>query len=97
MALCIKSKIFIIKVNTNYLEKKNKLNFFQFCEKFRVLMYFFIVKQPKFWPTDNIAHPSIRYGIAWLFRAAVGQTEFRLEVFLNLKPPLNALLNSRPV
>ncbi len=60
MALCIKSKIFNIKVNTNYLEKKNKLNFYQFCEKFRVPLYFFIVKQQKFWPADNNAQPSSR-------------------------------------
>ncbi len=50
-----------------------------------------------FWPADKIAQPSSRYGIAWLFRAAVGQTDFCQEVFLNLQPPLNALLNSRPV
>ncbi len=53
---------------------------------------FFILKQPNFQPAGNIDQPGSR----WLIRAAVGQIDFLREVFMNLKPPLNALLNSRP-
>jgi hypothetical protein len=45
----------------------------------------------------NISAPSQRQSIffAWLFRAAGCQIDFRQEGYLNLKPPLNALFNSR--
>jgi hypothetical protein len=49
-------------------------------------------KQPNFQPAGIIDQPGSR----WLFRAAVGQVAFLLEVLMNLKPPLNALLNRRP-
>ncbi len=51
---------------------------------------FFLLQRPKFHLGWNIDQPVSRC----LFRAAVGQIDYILEVFMNLKPPFNALLNS---
>jgi hypothetical protein len=58
---------------------------------FIFFIHFLILKQLKFKPAGNIDQPGSR----WLSRAAASQIDFLLEVFMKLKPQLNALLNSR--
>jgi hypothetical protein len=75
----------------NTLFQKTSKHFFNSLKS--LCFYVFLIQKGlKFQPGCNIDQPASR----WLFRAAVGQMDFLLGVFMNLKSPHNALLNSRP-
>ncbi len=67
-----------------------ELNFFKVYKKNIFLKYCFHESSWIFGPLATLT----RYHV-WLIRAAVGQIDFCLEVFLNLTTQLNTLLNNR--
>ncbi len=84
-----KSNIFITNISYISLKKYKQQNFSNF-KNVHVFKVFFHKSSWNFLPAGNID----QIFFAWLIREAVGQIDFPLEVFFNLKPPLTTFLNS---